>query len=379
MLQGIHVQLMIGPTIPAPVPGPIIDALERIEVTHRDQGRSGFSLAFRVEGNAPAGVAAAALAASPLFSVFNRIILTIIINGMPHALMDGIITSQDLEPGGQPGSLLLTLTGEDISLMLDREEKSVEHPGLDETLIAYRIIGSYPEYGLIPAVFPPVFIDPPLPTERIPVQQTTDLRYLQALAARHAYVCYITPGPAPFTNTCYWGPPIRAGIPQPALSVNMGTHSNVDSISFQHNALEAEMVSGRVQDRTTNQVFPVQTFASTRIPLASLPDWAIHRRHIRSTRLRQQGLNFPQAMARAQAETDRSMDRVVTASGEVDTVRYGSLLSPRGLVGLRGAGALHDGLYYVSQVTHTITRGSCKQRFLLAREGLGTTIPVVRT
>jgi hypothetical protein len=379
MLQGVHVQLMIGPTIAVPVPGPVVDALERIEVTHRDQGRSAFSLTFRVEANDLGGVAAAALAGSPLFSVFSRVILTIILNGMPSVLMDGIVTSQDLQPGAQPGSLSLTLTGEDISLMLDREEKSVEHPAMDETLIAYRIIGSYPEYGIIPAVIPPLFIDPPLPTDRIPVQQGTDLRYLQELAARHAYVCYIMPGPVPFTNICYWGPPVRAGIPQPALSVNMGAHSNVDSISFKHNALEPEMVSGQVQDRATNRVFPVETFGSFRLPLASLPDWVVHRRHIRSTQLRQSGLNLQQAMARAQAETDRSMDSVVTASGELDTMRYGSLLSPRGLVGLRGAGVLHDGLYYVSQVTHTITRSSYKQRFSLAREGLGTTTPAVRT
>lgn len=378
MPLGLHLQLMIGPTVAVPVPKPVIEALERAEITHRDQGRSGFTLTFRVESNEFAAVGAAALSENPLFSVFNRVILTVILNGMPTVLMDGIITSQDFQPGEQPGSFSLTLTGEDISLMLDREEKSVEHPAQDETIIAYKIIGSYSQYGLIPLVLPPMFMDPPLPTERIPVQQGTDLRYLQELASRHSYVFYITPGPVPFTNTCYWGPPIRFGVPQPALSVNMGPHTNVDSISFQHNALEPHMVEGQVQDRMTNTKLPVQTFASFRMPLASLPDWVVHRMYLRSTQIRQSGLSYLQTMARAQAETDRSMDNVVTASGELDTMRYGGLLKPRGLVGLRGTGLLHDGLYYVSEVTHTITRSSYKQRFSLAREGLGTTTPVVR-
>jgi hypothetical protein len=85
-----------------------------------------------------------------------------------------------------------------------------------------------------------------------------------------------------------------------------------------------------------------------------------------------------QATSRAQAETDRSTDRVLTASGEVDAVRYNSILQPRSLVGLRGAGYLHDGFYYVKRVTHRLDRGGYKQGFTLAREGLGTTTPVVR-
>ena len=51
---------------------------------------------------------------------------------------------------------------------------------------------------------------------------------LREMAARYGYVFYITPGPAPMTNTAYWGPPIRAGIPQRALSVNMGPETNVE-------------------------------------------------------------------------------------------------------------------------------------------------------
>jgi hypothetical protein len=48
-----------------------------------------------------------------------------------------------------------------------------------------------------------------------------------------------------------------------------------------------------------------------------------------------------------------------------------------GLVGVRGAGLMHDGLYYVSQVTHRITPDSYKQQFTLTREGFGTTVPEV--
>jgi hypothetical protein len=375
---GVQLQLMIGPTVPVPAPKAIAEALQRVEVTTSDEGRSGFQLVFQFDTNSPAGLAAEVVLNTPLFTVFNRVVLTVIFKGIPHVLIDGIITNQEHQPAAEPGAAYFTLMGEDISLMLDREDKNVEHPAQDETIIALKIIASYAQYGLIPLVIPPVFLDPPLPIERTPVQQGTDLKYLEKMAERHAYVFYITPGPVPLTNTAYWGPPVRVGIPQPALSVNMGPQTNVDSINFQHNALAPTTVSGKVQDRWTNQTFPVQTFVSLRLPLASLPDWLVHRPHIRTTQFRGTGLNAMQAAARAQAIMDRSMDEVVTASGEIDAMCYGGLLRPRSLVGLRGAGLLYDGFYYIKKVTHLIQRGSYKQRFTLAREGLGTTTPVVR-
>ena len=82
-------------------------------------------------------------------------------------------------------------------------------------------------------------------------------------------------------------------------------------------------------------------------------------------------------MGRAQGMTDRSTDAVLTAKGEVDTSRYGSVLQARGLVGVRGAGYQHDGLYYVQQVTHQLREGAYRQSFELAREGMGALTPAV--
>jgi len=200
--------------------------------------------------------------------------------------MDGIITHQQFSPGERPGQGRLTVTGEDVSVMMDLDERSVEHPAQPEALIALKIIATYAQYGLIPMVIPPPSIDIPLPTERIPVQQATDLAYLQEMAARFAYVFYVTPGPAPLTNTAYWGPPPRIGIPQRALSVNMGPNTNVvGDVNFQYNGLEPSFVEGSVQDRQTGQETPVQSRISTRIPLASKPAWQTQS-HVRTRRFR---------------------------------------------------------------------------------------------
>ena len=119
------------------------------------------------------------------------------------------------------------------------------------------------------------------------------------------------------------------------------------------------------------------TFGSLRVPLALRPTWLTERSNVRKQQLRETGVDALQGAARAQAQVDSSVD-AVTAEGELDALRYGDLLQPRGLVGVRGAGFSYDGLWYVKRVTHNIRKEEYKQGFTLAREGEGSTVPVVR-
>lgn len=372
---GTYLSLLIGPTVPVPAPPNFMESFERARVTHDDEGRSGFQLTFRV-GRTSADLLDYALLANPLLRTMNRVVMLVTFNAMPQVLMDGIITDQQFSPGSGPGQSTLTVTGEDVSVMMDLEERSAEHPAQPEAVIALKIIATYAQYGLIPMVIPPPSIDIPLPTERTPVQQGTDLEYLEEMAERFGYVFYVRPGPVPLTNTAYWGPPVRTGVPQRAISINMGPNSNADIPSFRYDALATTFVEGQVQDRLANQTLPVQTFASTRLPLVSQPAWATQPR-ARRRQFRQSGLNTMQAFTRAQAETDASTDRVVEVNGELDAARYEALLQPRALVGLRGAGYSYDGLYYVKSVTHNVSTGEYRQSFVLRREGLGSITPVV--
>lgn len=368
---GIHLTLLVGAAVPVPVTPFLMEALQRIEVTHNDEQRSGFQITFGVGSSSPLE-----LLALLNLQTFNRVVLIVTFSGLPHILMDGIITHHQLSSGNEPGDSTLTITGEDVSVMMDLEEKSAQHPAQDETVIANKLIASYPMYGLVPLVIPPPLIDLPNPLERTPVQVGTDLGYLREMAERYGYVFYVTPGPAPLTNTAYWGPPVRAGFPQSALSVNLGPDTNIETIHFQNNALAPTTVSGYVHDRQTNQSLPVQTLSSLRPPLALMPALLVNQPNVRSAQFREGGLNIMQALARAQGMTEASGD-VVTATGELDALRYGGLLAARGVVGLRGAGYLYDGLWYVKSVTHTLSQAEYKQRFTLTREGLGSTTPVV--
>jgi hypothetical protein len=263
----------------------------------------------------------------------------------------------------------LTITGEDVGVMLDMEEKPVQHPAQDEFVIVNKIILSYAHLGLVPLVIPPLLVDPPLPIERTPVQQGTDLQYLNQMAERHGYLFYITPGPLPLQNTAYWGPP-RQGVPQKALSANMGPDTNVEEVNFENDSLVPTLVSGTVQDGFTNMAMRVEALTSTRTPLSRQPAWSANLPNVRRRQLRLSGLSSIQAFARAQGIVDSSQDSV-TAAGSLNTLQYGALLWPRGLVGLRGAGGNYDGAYYVKSVTHAIRMNANEynQRFTLTRGG----------
>jgi hypothetical protein len=72
----------------------------------------------------------------------------------------------------------------------------------------------------------------------------------------------------------------------------------------------------------------------------------------------------------------RSAD-AVTATGTLLVTRYGRLLRARELVGVRGAGAAYDGLWWVDSVSHAIKRNDYSQSFTLKRNALASTVSQV--
>jgi hypothetical protein len=377
-LLGIRLTLLIGPVVPLPAPLILSEALEEAKVTHADTGRSGFQLTFKTGRGGPLGALDYPALTLPQLRAFNRVILVVTFGFVPRVISDGIITRSELSPGDRPGQAKVTVTGEDVAVMLDMHEHSAEHPAQPEPVIAAKLMASYASLGIVPFVVPPVSVDVPIPIERTPVQQGTDLAYLEEMAKRHGYVFYVTPGPAPGMNVGYWGPPVREGFPQPAITVNMGAETNAKLGAFQTNALEPTTVTGKVQDRLSGQTLPVFTFGPLRTPLATQPAWLVNQPNVRSTEFRESGLSAIQAYARAQGTTEAAAD-AVTVDGELDAGRYGDILQARSLVGVRGAGYQHDGFWYVKRVSHEIKPGSYKQSFSLSREGHGSTTPVVRT
>jgi hypothetical protein len=373
---GVQLTLLIGPEIAVPAPLPLAHALRSAEVTIADKGPSGFQLQFQMSRSS---LFLPDYELLPLLAPFNRVVLIVTLNAIPRVIMDGLITTRQLVPGqgGQPD--LMSVTGEDISVAMDLHEVSMAYPGLNDCEIAGAIFLEYPEYGLLPMVIPTPVNESNDPLDEVNQQAATDRAYLNMLAERNGYVFYVRPGEVPLTNVAYFGPPIRIGLPQSALTVNQFPGTNVDSIQFSYDALAAEIFTGDVQDTLgADEDDPIVVFDSLREPpLALRPALLFNQPFTKRSLFDAQGMDPLQAMTKAQGLTNLSTDRVLVANGEIDVFRYGALLTAPGLVGVRGAGYDHDGLYYVSSVTHRITPASYKQSFSISREGLGSTTPVV--
>jgi len=371
MLKGIHLTLLIGPIVAVPIPRELTEALVSAQVTTAAGARSGFQLQFVFAKKSTIGLA---LLPAGFFDPGIRVIIIATVNSIPNVLMDGIIIRQEVTPSGGPGQSKLTITGEDVSVMMDLIDMTgIPYPAMPPEARVALIVAKYAVFGLIPLVIPSIFLDVPIPTTEIPSHQGNDLEYIKKLADDAGYVFYIEPGPAPGANIAYWGPEIRIGVPQPALNVNFDAHTNVESLNFNQDGLAREQPFIFVHEPLThlNIPVPIPNVSLLRPPLAARPAIALKFKHL-------QVAHMPPLRAALQgvAHAGQTSD-AVNGSGSLNVLRYGRILRARQLVGVRGASPAFDGLYYVKSVTHNLKAGEYKQSFTLAREGLVSLLPNV--
>jgi hypothetical protein len=135
------------------------------------------------------------------------------------------------------------------------------------------LCAKYAPFGIIPLVIPVLFPDIPIPVDKIPAQQGTDLQYIQQLAEEVGYIFYIEPGPVPGTNIGYFGPEIKVGVPQPALNVDMDALTNVESLSFSFDPTKGVLPVVFIQNQLTRVPIPIPipNLNPLQPPLGALP------------------------------------------------------------------------------------------------------------
>ncbi len=257
MLKGIHLTLMIGPAVPVPVPQSVLDALTSAQVTIRSGDTpSGFELTFTLSNRSPLHTLFLVTGGASIPIV--RVILVVTMNGLPQVLIDGVMTHHEVQPGTAPGLSTLIVKGMDLTALMDFIPlDGIPYPAMPPAVRVLLILAKYAVLGIVPMVIPSIMEDVPIPVERIPRQQGTDLSYIKLLAADAGYVFYIDPGPMPGMNIAYWGPEIKVGVPQPALNINMDAHTNVEALSFSFDKEAKEMPVVWIQNQATKVPIPI--------------------------------------------------------------------------------------------------------------------------
>jgi hypothetical protein len=362
MLRGLQLNIMIGPVIAQPAPPVVAEALISAQVTVSAGQRSGFQLVF----NAGKGAPIMHLLASGYFDPPTRVILSATLNGAVSVLMDGVITRHDIAPSNEPGQSKLTLVGEDLSRVLDLIDFSwfMKYPAMPAEARVALMLAKYGMYGIVPMIVPSVNIDVPLPLDRIPSHQGTDLQYIELLARNVGYVFYLVPGPVPGVNIGYWGPEFTLSPPQPPLIVDSDAETNVENVSFSFDGFSKTIYALLIQDETSKTPIPIPIPDINPLspPLGLRPPIPLRAEPLTGVARYTPAQAVMIGLARA-----AKASQVVNGSGSLDVLRYGRVLQARQLVEVRGAGLPHDGLHYVKSVTHNLKPGEFKQSFSLSR------------
>jgi hypothetical protein len=373
MASPLYLTLLAGPVEAVPVPKPVIDAFVSAQITESATQASGFQLTFTLADDSILQTLLLLAAGAPVPVL--RVIAMVTFGGLPQVVMDGVIEHHEVVPNATGGSSKLVVTGHDLSVLMDLVDfTGLPYPGMTPDMRVAVILAKYAAFGIVPEVVPALVPDVPVPVSRIPVQHGTDLAYLNELARQVGYVFYLTPGPLPGITQAYWGPQLRIGIPQPALNVNLDAWTNVESLSFRYQPQASVLPVVFITDPIAGVPVPVPIPPVTPFnpPLGLAVPVPQKVRFLNDTAKRSPG----EALMLGMAEAVRHAD-VVTGNGALNVDRYGQILRARSLVGVRGAGLAFDGMHYVDSCTHDLKPGEYKQSFVLKRNALIASLPVV--
>ncbi|HKG23559.1 MAG TPA: hypothetical protein VKC34_16785, partial [Blastocatellia bacterium] len=151
MAKGVHLTLMIGPAVPVPVSEDVLNALTGVQVTNRTDGPSAFQLTFSVSARSPLQTVFMLSAGASIPLV--RVVIAVTVNGASEVLMDGVMTNHQITPGGEGGQSTLTVTGEDLTRVMDYLNfDGIPYPAMPAEARVLLILAKYALFGVAPFV-----------------------------------------------------------------------------------------------------------------------------------------------------------------------------------------------------------------------------------
>jgi phage protein D len=302
-----------------------------------------------------------------LFSRLAKIqVLVSVGGGRSEPLVDARVIETNADFSNQPGQSALEVVAMDPTVLMTLEEKIRAWSDVADSAIATTIFG---EYGFSTKV------EATQPTRQevdyTTMQRGTDIRFLQQLAQRNGYECYVEVNPSSGLTEGHFHPPQLEQRPQGVLSVNMGEATNVNSFSARYDMLRPTTARAMGLDIGTQSDQSVNVESLALRELGDEP--SLNGDRPRRVLLSQTGLaETGELQTYAQAVVDRA-GWAITADGELNTVAYSGLLRAKRPVLVRGVGRRFNGTYYVQRVLHTFSGDGYTQRFTLLRNATGLT------
>lgn len=365
MSDQVSFQLKIGGS---PASASVINALRRVEVEDHahvaDMLRLRIGVAVRQDGSGWTFLD------DNLFTRLASIDLSVTLgSGNAIPLIKAYVIEVATEFSPAPNGSELAVTAMDPTVLMHLEEKVKAWPNQQDSDVASAIF-SDSTYGFTPVVDSTDFSHDE--NDHTLMQRGTDIQFLNGLARRNGYECYVETNDAGDVEG-HFHAPRQDTQPQGTLTVNMGEATNVNRFHVRYEMLApttAQATTIDPDDGSSPQGSsqePEHTEDMGEAPAApSDRPRVVLLSHLAMS---QSG----EVQRYAQAVVDRSSWAIV-AEGELNTVAYGGVLRAKQPVMVRGVGRTFSGRYYVERVLHTITSdGSYSQRFRLRRNATGLT------
>jgi|SRR5579859_831990 len=383
MLGGTTYTVLIG-LPPVPLPPPLLNVLQKIEVETSTEMASVFRLRF---GMARTDFGDWDVIMPQYEELFFRPMTPVQIRvkvgiEIPKAVINGYVTHQQVLYDDEGGASAMEISGMDATMMMNLQEKVVPWPMPNDGAIAAAIFG---QYGILPIVSPslPFNLDPTDMT----VQRGTDIRFLRRLAQRNGFECFVQPQEQIGTDFGYFGPPTNiTGTQEAVLNIKMGAETNVSEFKIRYEMMKPTMaLSAGMDVMTRTPTFAVSTAPTvTPPPNAGLYPLGVPMGVENATLRALAGAHPPPMVLPAQtgqmalpalqivtqAIANRSSWAVVaegTLGADVGVLYVGAT------VNIRGAGLAFNGAYYVTRVSHTFDCGAYTQKFEARRNAIGMT------
>jgi hypothetical protein len=351
----------------APLPASYIRALTSVEI----ETALGEAAAFRLSFALARGALGDFDAAPPdLFRPLTPIRIAVAAGGpLPQTIINGYVSQAEFRGSGDPGGASLDVVGMDaLGARMALSEEPTTWPNLPDSEVARAI---FARYGVAPTGVVPT---PPTRTaaDVTTTQRVNDARWLLQLARRRGWEVFVQPDPLLGIDQGHFRPPAPLQPPQGVLSVDFGAAGNLRDFRVQNGMLRPTTVSSSSADALSRAPIPAIAPVATDPPMGAEPTLLRITPPPVERAPSTDAANPAERQLHAQARADQS-SRSVTASGQVDGLKFSRPLRAGQPVLVRGAGRQNSGLYYVTHVTHRISQDGYDQAFRAWRNAVGLT------
>ena len=352
----------------SPASAAVLNAIKQIEI--EDHARMADMLRLRLALAVKEDGSGWTLLDDALFTRLAKLKLSVTVGSrVPTPLIDAHVIEVDAKFANEPGNSELVVIAMDPTVLMHLDEKVKPWPNMKDSDVATAIFANA-AYGFTPVVDDTRWSRQE--NDHTLIQRGTDIQFLQQLAERNGYECFVELNDAGVIEG-HFHAPRHDDQPQGTLTVNTGSATNVNRFQARFDMLGPTTARATTLDPDDGSVQKSRSDSSSQADgMGDAP--VVPADRPRTLLLSQLAMaQAGEAQRYTQAVVDRSSWSIV-AEGELNTVAYGGVLKAKQPVLVRGVGRQFSGRYYVERVLHTISGdGAYTQRFTLRRNATGLT------